>query len=117
MRAADAERWIVELARVETCRDPEVVPEPSTGQPMHAKPKLAPGRRNDPRLDFVSKNAIVSRWLVRFVGDAERDQEQTAFDVDLVAEFVVEPGLLDLGLALVFAAHHRMLPLDLRLEG
>ncbi len=114
--AADPGRRIVELAGVEPGREPDVVPEPSADQAVHADPKLAPGRRNDARLDLIAKDAIVSRRLVGLVEDAERDEEQPAFDVDLVAELVVEPGLLDFGLAVVSGADHGVLDLDLRVK-
>ena len=52
-----------------------------------------------------------------FVEDAERDQEQPTFDVDRIADLVVEPGLFDRGFAFVSGADDGVLDLDLRMKG
>src|SRR5258707_214103 len=113
VRAAHPRARIVELSGVESRRHADVVLEPAAKEAMNAQAHLAPGRRNDAGLDFVALDAVVRRRFVGLVKDAERNQEEPAFDVGRVVEPVVELGLLDLGLATIPGAYHAMLDLEL----
>mmetsp|Transcript_15771 Transcript_15771/g.43666 ORF Transcript_15771/g.43666 Transcript_15771/m.43666 type:complete len:319 (+) Transcript_15771:950-1906(+) len=79
---------------------------------LHAA--LAPGRRNDGRLDEVSLHAVVGRGLVVGVEQADRHQEETGAQAIGVVEAVLDVELLDLDLALVGRGCDGMLDLQLR---
>src|SRR5262249_31786346 len=48
--------------------------------------------------------------------NADGNEKKAAFEIDAVALLVVDPGLLDLGFALVVLAHDGVLDLDFRVQ-
>ncbi len=109
--AADAGRRIVELASVEAGGEADVVAQAIGKESVYAGAELAPGGGDNARLDLVALDAVIGRRLVRYVEDAERDEEQAAFRVDRIAEAVVQVGLFNLHFALVALADHAVLEL------
>src|SRR5262249_22494433 len=107
---------VVELARVEARRDADVVAEPLGEDAVHPYAELTPGRGDDASLDLVAHHAVVVRRLVRLIENADGNEKKAAFEIDAVALLVVDPGLLDLGFALVVLAHDGVLDLDFRVQ-
>src|SRR5712664_39712 len=114
--AADTRGRIVELARVEIRRDADVVPKAFADDTVNTRTQLPPGRRNDAGFNLVALHSVVSRRLVGFVENAKRDQEQSAFHVRRITDLIIEPGLFDLGFAVVSGANDGVLELDLRMK-
>ena len=115
--AADPRGRIVELARVEVRGDTDVVPNAFADDTVNARSQLSPGRGNDAGFDLVAHDPVIGRRLVGFVEDAKWDEEQAAFQIHRVAHLAIQPGLFDLGLAVVVLADDRVLELNFGVEG
>src|SRR6266850_1103475 len=111
MAAADAGVLLVQFSGIESGGKAEVVSEALPDQSVDAESELAPGGRDDARFHLVALHAIVGGRFVRFVEDAERNEEQPSLYVDRIAEFVVQIRLLHLDFTTIPCTGDRVLDL------
>src|SRR6266542_1258281 len=105
-----------EAARVEAVHEVELVAQAFRELAEDADPRLAPGARDDERVDVRAVDAVEARGLVVDVDDPDGHQDDAAANVELPVEEPVQVGLLDLDLPAVVGGADRVLDLDLRVE-
>ena len=88
-------RCRVPLGEVEAGRQPDVPAQAGRRAARQPQADFAPSGRDDRGVDVVARHAVIRRWLVVLVQQAEGHQEQAGLATDAGREFALDVQLLD----------------------